>query len=86
MEDFIGRDEGLVRKFLEGMYGGRVERGRKFMSPERGVELEGLGKGEVGRSPFFEAKVGSWSLFFFLSWRLMALVCGVMVFLLIFGF
>ena len=58
MEEFIGKDEKLVRKFLEGMYGGRVEKGKKFMSPEKGVNLEVLGKGEVGKSPFFEEKVG----------------------------
>ena len=57
MEEFIGRDRGLVEKFLNGMYGGRTSSRRKFMVPERGVDLDVMKNDEVGKTPFFEDEV-----------------------------
>ena len=59
MEKFIGGDEKMVEKFLNGMYGGRTSSRRKFMVPEKGVDLDVLGNDEVGKTPFFEDEV-SW--------------------------
>lgn len=57
MEGFIGDDRGLVEKFLNGMYGGRTSSRRKFMVPEKGVDLDVMRGDEVGKTPFFEDKV-----------------------------
>ena len=57
MEGFIGEDRGLVEKFLNGMYGGRTSSRRKFMVPEKGVDLDVMRSDEVGKTPFFEEKV-----------------------------
>ncbi|KAK4502885.1 hypothetical protein PRZ48_006311 [Zasmidium cellare] len=51
----VVRDEGRMRKFLLGMYGGRPSgRGKKFMSPIHGVDLGMVEEGEFGGSPLFE--------------------------------
>jgi soluble epoxide hydrolase/lipid-phosphate phosphatase len=60
MERLIGNDEKLVEKFLNGMYGGRTSSRRKFMTPERGVDLGIMRDDEIARNPFFEDEV-SWS-------------------------
>lgn len=59
MEGFMGDDRGLVEKFLNGMYGGRTSSRRKFMVPEKGVDLDVMREDEVGKTPFFEEKVGA---------------------------
>jgi len=46
-----------VEKFLNGMYGGRTSSRRKFMVPEKGVDLDVMRSDEVGKTPFFEEKV-----------------------------
>ena len=74
VEGVIGGDRGRVERFLNGMYGGRTSGRRKFMVPEKGVDLELLrGEEEVGRSPFFEEEVSccllSFGRFLFLFWR-----------------
>ncbi|GAB7327954.1 hypothetical protein MBLNU13_g11720t1 [Cladosporium sp. NU13] len=56
MEGFMGDDRGLVEKFLNGMYGGRTSSRRKFMVPEKGVDLDVLRGDEIGKTPFFEEK------------------------------
>jgi hypothetical protein len=57
MEGMIGPDKGKVEKFLNGMYGGRTSSRRKFMVPEKGVDLDVLRGDEVGKTPFFDEKV-----------------------------
>lgn len=57
MEGVVAEREELVGKFLRGMYGGRTERGRPFMTPERGVDLGVLREGEVGGSPLLDESV-----------------------------
>lgn len=57
MEKVIGDDEKLVEKFLNGMYGGRTSSRRKFMTPEKGIDLGVMKDDEVGKNPFFEDKV-----------------------------
>jgi hypothetical protein len=60
MERLIGDDEMLVEKFLNGMYGGRTSSRRKFMTPEKGVDLGIMRDDEIAKNPFFEDEV-SWS-------------------------
>ena len=57
MEKFIGDDRAKVEKFLNGMYGGRTSSRRKFMVPEKGVDLDVMRSDEVGKTPFFEEEV-----------------------------
>lgn len=57
MEKAIGDDEKLAEKFFNGMYGGRTSSRRKFMSPEKGIDLGVLRGDEIGKTPFFEEKV-----------------------------
>jgi len=57
MEGVIGGDRGKVEKFLNGMYGGRASSRRKFMVPEKGVDLDVLRGDEVGKTPFFDEQV-----------------------------
>jgi hypothetical protein len=67
MEQFVGGDKGKVEKFLNGMYGGRTSSRRKFMVPEKGVDLDVMRDDEVGKTPFFDKEVRSHSIvsFFF---------------------
>ena len=58
----MGDDKGLVEKFLNGMYGGRTSSRRKFMVPEKGVDLDVMREDEVGKTPFFEEKVSRKSI------------------------
>ncbi|KAK3711236.1 hypothetical protein LTR37_009830 [Vermiconidia calcicola] len=53
LEKAVCRDEGKIRKWLRGMYGGKPASGRSFMTPEEGVRLETLGPEgeEVGMTP-----------------------------------
>jgi soluble epoxide hydrolase/lipid-phosphate phosphatase len=57
MEKLIGSDEKLVEKFLNGMYGGRTSSRRKFMTPEKGVDLGIMRDDEIAKNPFFEDEV-----------------------------
>jgi soluble epoxide hydrolase/lipid-phosphate phosphatase len=60
MEGVIVGDKGKVEKFLNGMYGGRTSSRRKFMVPEKGVDLDVLENDEVGKTPFFEEDVSTY--------------------------
>ena len=51
------RGEQRVRKFLNGLYGGKVEGGGGFLTPETGVDLKVVEDGEVGMSPLLDEKV-----------------------------
>ena len=53
------RGEERVRRFLNGMYGGKVVGGTAFMVPRKGVDLGVVEKGEVGRTPLLDEEVGS---------------------------
>lgn len=53
LEGVVGRDEGRLRRFLLGMFGGRTGSGRVFMTPERGVDL-GVLEEEVGMTPLLD--------------------------------
>lgn len=57
MEGVIGDDRELVAKFLRGMYGGRTSSRRKFMTPEKGINLDVMREDEVGKTPFFDDEV-----------------------------
>ncbi|CAK4032411.1 related to epoxide hydrolase [Lecanosticta acicola] len=50
VERAVDGDEGRMRKFLNGLYGGKTEGGKKFMDPRTGVDLGIVAKGEVERS------------------------------------
>lgn len=67
MERAMGGSEKLVGKFLNGMYGGRTERGRPFMTPEKGVDLQVLKEGEVGMTPLLDEEVSFFLVFILLS-------------------
>jgi pimeloyl-ACP methyl ester carboxylesterase len=60
MEGVIGGDRAKVEKFLNGMYGGRTSSRRKFMVPEKGVDLDVLENDQVGKTPFFEERVSAY--------------------------
>ncbi|KAF2768134.1 alpha/beta-hydrolase [Teratosphaeria nubilosa] len=47
----VVRERRMVRRFLCGLYGGKVGSGRRFMTPERGVDLDVLRGEEVGMTP-----------------------------------
>lgn len=54
----VVKDEASVRKFLKGMYGGRVKSGKRFMTPEKGVDLSIFEEeDDVGPSPLFDEEV-----------------------------
>ncbi|OQO11047.1 hypothetical protein B0A48_05302 [Cryoendolithus antarcticus] len=46
-----GRD--MTKKFLRGMYGGRLSSRRTLMVPETGVNLQAIQEDDIGPSPFF---------------------------------
>jgi hypothetical protein len=75
MEGVIGGDRAKVEKFLNGMYGGRTSSRRKFMVPEKGVDLDVLENDQVGKTPFFEERVSTYCF--------SALHCSVVVFFLL---
>ncbi|KAI7230267.1 alpha/beta-hydrolase [Hortaea werneckii] len=54
VEKCLGRDEGRIRRFLNGAYGGKPESGRPFMSPQQGVDLGLVEKEEVGKTPLLD--------------------------------
>lgn len=72
MEKAMGGDEKLVGKFLKGMYGGRTERGRPFMTPEKGVDSQVLKEGEVGMTPLLDEEVS-----FFFGFHPSCFCCGM---------
>lgn len=54
--EHVVQDERSIRQFLRGMYGGKPTRGRKFMTPEKGIELDILIRNEedvIAASPLF---------------------------------
>jgi len=57
MERVIGDDRELVAKFLRGMYGGRTSSRRKFMTPEKGINLDVLKNDEIGKTSYFNEEV-----------------------------
>ena len=54
-------DETKLRRFLLGMYGGRPKSGKKFMTPEHGVDLDLLDD-EIAMTPLLSEEVG-WVVF-----------------------
>lgn len=53
----VVRDEGMMRKFLLGMYGGRPSGGKKFMVPQVGIDLKQLEESEFTMTPLFDQEV-----------------------------
>ena len=50
-------DEKRIRKFLLGAYGGKPKSGRKFMTPEKGIELELIENDEFEMTPLMNQEV-----------------------------
>ena len=50
-------DEAKIRKWLLGHYGGKPSSGKKFMTPEDGVDLSLIETDEFGPSPLFSQEV-----------------------------
>merc|ERR1712070_1154426 len=48
------QDEGRIRKFLNGAYGGKAQSGKPFMSPQEGVDLSLVEKEEFGKTPLLD--------------------------------
>lgn len=53
----VVRDEGSVRKFLLGMYGGRPAGGKWFMNAREGVDLSIFEDGDVAMTPLLSEEV-----------------------------
>lgn len=47
-----------MKKWLRGMYGGRVKGGGQFMTAKEGVDLKIVESGEVGMTPLLTEQVG----------------------------
>lgn len=60
--------EERVRRWLKGMYGGRVQGGGQFMTATEGVDLKIVESGEVGMTPLLTEEVCSFSSFSSASW------------------
>merc|ERR1712070_1314832 len=54
VEKCLGQDEGRIRKFLNGAYGGKAQSGKPFMSPQEGVDLSLVEKEEFGKTPLLD--------------------------------
>lgn len=57
MEKTIGGERKMVEKFLRGMYGGKTSSGRKFLTPEKGVNLDVMREDEVAMTPLLNEEV-----------------------------
>lgn len=57
MEKTIGDDKKMVEKFLRGMYGGKTSSGRKFLTPEEGVNLSVMKEDDVAMTPLLNEEV-----------------------------
>lgn len=51
--------EAKIRKFLLGLYGGKPKSGKKFMTPEHGIDLSLIEDDEIGMSPLLDQEVHS---------------------------
>lgn len=57
----VVKDEGSIRKFLLGMYGGRPSGGNRFMTATEGVDLKAFDEGDVAMTPLLSEEVRSLS-------------------------
>ena len=56
--EHVVRDERTLRNFLVGAYGGKPKSGRKFMVPEKGVDLDVVQEDEFEMTPLLTQEVG----------------------------
>lgn len=75
VERAVDGKEGRIRKFLNGLYGGKVKGGRKFMDPRKGVELDVVRDDSVegvAKTPLMSEDVS----IFCLNWNLSRWRCA----------
>lgn len=55
----VVKDEASIRKFLLGMYGGKTQSRRLFMTPDNGIKLDMIENEEIAMTPLLSEEVSS---------------------------